>query len=197
MDLEVPRSSRGGGTIKLPDIDDFFPRLSQIKRAGDALPQTTRSFAASAHVDDQDRLVLKMRDAGLKPTRQRLQVARRLFVEGGRHVTAETLFAETRSERYPPSLATIYNALRDFAACGLLREVALYGSKLWYDTTVGPHFHYYLEQGEKLFDMPEEAQPALPVPAPPGMRITGVDVVVRLKRVSPAAATLRAHGKEC
>ena len=164
----------------------------------DARPRQSRRVdrGASVHSVDPDTLALKMREAGLKPTRQRLQIARRLFVEGGRHVTAETLFSETRSERYPPSLATIYNALRDFAACGLLREVALYGSKLWYDTTVGPHFHYYIEQGEKLFDMPEESQPTLAVPAPPGMRITGVDVVVRLKRVSPVAATLRAHGKD-
>ena len=173
------------------------PRLLWINCAGADPRQIERSDrGARVHSVDPDNLALKMREAGLKPTRQRLQIARRLFVEGGRHVTAETLFDETRSERYPPSLATIYNALRDFAACGLLREVALYGSKLWYDTTVGPHFHYYIEQGEKLFDMPEEAQPSLPVPAPPGMRITGVDVVVRLKRVSHATAALRADGRD-
>jgi len=148
------------------------------------------------HSSDPNSLVLKLKDAGLKPTRQRLQIARLLFAGGGRHVTAEVLFEETRAERYPPSLATIYNALRDFADCGLLREVALYGSKLWYDTTTGPHFHYYFEQGEELFDMPHAAEPALQIPAPQGMRITGVDVVVRLKKLSPAVATLRAHGRD-
>ena len=134
----------------------------------------------------------KLREAGLKPTRQRLQIASLLFVGNGRHVTAEMLFAETRAERYPPSLATIYNALRDFSGAGLLREVALYGSKLWYDTTTGAHFHYYIEKNDRLFDMPVEAAPRVDVPAPEGMQIVGVDVVVRLKSVPPAKAMLKA-----
>ena len=105
-------------------------------------------------------------------------------------------FEEARTERYPPSLSTVYNALRDFARCGLLREVALYGSKLWYDTTTGSHYHYYIEQNEKLFDMPRHAEPALPIAPPPGTRIVGVDVVVRLKKVPPAIATLRAGAND-
>lgn len=128
-----------------------------------------------------DPLALKLRDAGLKPTQQRLQIARLLFCGRQRHVTAEMLFDEARSESCPPSLSTIYNALRDFARCGLLREVALYGSKLWYDTTTGSHFHYYVEQNETLFDMPADIEPSLAIAPPPGTRIVGVDVVVRLK----------------
>jgi len=148
------------------------------------------------HSGDREILTLKLRQAGLKPTRQRLQIARLLFAGDARHVTAEQLFEEARTERYPPSLSTVYNALRDFARCGLLREVALYGSKLWYDTTTGSHYHYYIEQNEKLFDMPRHAEPALPIAPPPGTRIVGVDVVVRLKKVSPAIATLRAGAND-
>ena len=70
-----------------------------------------------------------LRDSGLRPTRQRVQIAELLFAKGDRHLTAEALFAEAREQRYPPSLATIYNALRDFAAHGLVREIALYGAK--------------------------------------------------------------------
>ncbi|HMN70379.1 MAG TPA: transcriptional repressor [Rhodoblastus sp.] len=134
-----------------------------------------------------------LREAGLKPTRQRLQIARLLFCGGGRHVTAETLFDETRAERYPPSQATIYNALRDFVRCGLLREVALYGSRLWYDTTTGSHYHYYVEESDRLFDMPAHAEPALAIAPPAGMQVIGVDVVVRLKDVAPRAPTLADH----
>ncbi len=101
-----------------------------------------------------------LRDQGLRPTRQRVQIAELLFAKGDRHLTAETLFAEAREHRYPPSLATIYNALRDFASHGLVREIALYGAKTWYDTKTGPHFHFYLEERDELFDIPEEFIPA-------------------------------------
>lgn len=128
-------------------------------------------------------ILAMLQDAGLRPTRQRQQIARLLFDGCGRHVTAEMLYAEARSDRYPPSLATIYNALRDFAEHGLLREVALYGSKLWYDTTTGPHFHYYVENGETLFDIPAEHVPQIDIVAPEGMLVAGVDVVVRLEKI--------------
>lgn len=121
-----------------------------------------------------------LRDSGLRPTRQRVQIAELLFAKGDRHLTAETLFAEAREQRYPPSLATIYNALRDFAAHGLVREIALYGAKTWYDTKTGPHFHFYLEDRDELFDIPEEFIPLMNVPAPDGTEIVGVDVVIRL-----------------
>ncbi len=150
----------------------------------------------SVHLGDRETLALKLRGAGLKPTRQRLQIARLLFAGKARHVTAERLFQEALTERYPPSLSTVYNALRDFARCGLLREVALYGPKLWYDTTTGSHYHYYVEQNEELFDMPANAEPSLAITPPPGMRIVGVDVVVRLKKAAPASATLRACRRE-
>ena len=131
-----------------------------------------------------------LRDSGLRPTRQRIQIAELLFAKGDRHLTAETLFAEARSNRYPPSLATIYNALRDFAAHGLVREIALYGAKTWYDTKTGPHYHFYLEERDELFDIPEEFITLMNIPAPEGTEIVGVDVVIRLSSSKDGAATL-------
>ena len=130
----------------------------------------------------------RLKAVGLRPTRQRLHIANLLFAKGDRHLTAEMLYAEAKNTRYPPSLATIYNALRDFAACGLVREIALYGSRTWYDTKSGPHYHYFLEERNELFDIPEEHVPHLNVPAPPGMRIAGVDVVIRLEPIDASAA---------
>ena len=64
---------------------------------------------------------------------------------------------------------------------GLLREIAVYGAKVWYDTKTGPHFHFYREDREELFDIPEELIPILNLPAPEGTMIESIDVVVRLK----------------
>ena len=124
----------------------------------------------------------KLVAAGLRPTRQRLELARLLFKGADRHLTAETLYDEARSLRYPPSLATVYNALRQFAEHGLLREIAVYGARLWYDTKMGPHFHFYRDDREELFDIPDELIPMLNIPAPEGTRIEAIDVVVRLTR---------------
>ncbi len=123
----------------------------------------------------------QLKDAGLRPTRQRLALAEILFGSGDRHLTAETLYEEARATRYPPSLATIYNTLNQFAEHGLVREIALYGSKVWYDTKTGPHYHFYLEDKDELFDIPEELVPALNIAAPEGTEVSGIDVVIRLK----------------
>jgi Fur family iron response transcriptional regulator len=125
----------------------------------------------------------KLRRAGLRPTRQRLALGWLLFGKGDRHLTAEQLYEEARAARVNMSLATVYNTLRQFTESGLLREVALFGSKVWYDTTTGPHYHYYVEDRDEVFDIPETMLPQLTVPGvPEGMVVAGVDVIVRLKK---------------
>jgi len=119
--------------------------------------------------------------AGLRPTRQRVDLCQLLFSHGDRHVTAEMLHEETRALRYPPSLATIYNTLHQLAKHGLLREIAIYGAKVWYDTKIGPHFHFYREDREQLFDIPDALIPRIAIEAPEGTRIEAIDIVVRLK----------------
>ena len=99
-------------------------------------------------------LWLKLATAGVRPTRQRLELAEIIFGRGERHFTAESIYAEARGFRYPPSLGTIYNTLNQFVAHGLLREIALYDAKVWFDTNVGPHCHYYFEDTHELADIP-------------------------------------------
>jgi Fur family iron response transcriptional regulator len=127
-------------------------------------------------------LLRKLASAGVRPTRQRLDVARAIFGAGERHFTAEMIYQETRSIRFAPTLGTVYNTLNEFARCGLLREIAIYDAKLWYDTKTGPHFHFYDEDTEELSDIPEGLVPEFNIPAPEGMRIAAIDVIVRLKK---------------
>jgi len=123
----------------------------------------------------------KLVAAGVRPTRQRLDVGRLIFQSGDRHFTAETIYHEALNIPYPPSLATIYNTLEEFVRCGLLREIAVYDSKLWYDTTTGPHFHFYNEDTKELSDIPGHCPTDLGIAAPKGTRIDAIDVIVRLK----------------
>jgi Fur family iron response transcriptional regulator len=123
----------------------------------------------------------KLRKAGLRPTRQRLDLGLLLFRDGDRHVTAEILHAEALREGISVSLATVYNTLHQFTECGLLREVAIEGSKTYFDTNISDHHHFYFERDGKLIDI-EGAEIALVdlPPVPEGMEITRVDVLIRL-----------------
>jgi Fur family iron response transcriptional regulator len=124
----------------------------------------------------------RLRKAGLRPTRQRVALATLLFSDGHRHVTAEELHAEAHGSRLPVSLATVYNTLNQFTEAGLLREVAIEGHRSYFDTNTSNHFHFYLEEERKLFDIPGDELQVRGLPElPPGTRVRRIDVIVRLE----------------
>ncbi|HEX2137491.1 MAG TPA: Fur family transcriptional regulator [Microvirga sp.] len=125
----------------------------------------------------------KLRRVGLRPTRQRVSLGWLLFGKGDRHVTAEMLYEEASRARVPVSLATVYNTLHQFTHVGLLRQLAVDGTKTYFDTNPTEHHHFFLEDEGQLFDMPSEGVMVSDLPAPPpGTEIAGVEVIVRLRR---------------
>jgi Fur family transcriptional regulator, iron response regulator len=130
----------------------------------------------------RDALELKLRDAGLRPTRQRLSLARLLFAHGDRHVSAEQLHAEATVARVSVSLATVYNTLNQFKSAGLLREIAIEGERSYFDTNTSNHFHFFDSAHERLVDFEAEGVQVTGMPAlPKGKVIDRIDVIVRLK----------------
>lgn len=127
---------------------------------------------------------LMLRGSGLRPTRQRMALAELLFARGNRHVSAEGLHEEAMIHRVAVSLATVYNTLHQFTEAGLLREVAVDGSKTYFDTNISDHHHFYVEDENEVIDIPDGRMGVgrLPEP-PPGFEISRVDVVVRLRRI--------------
>ena len=126
-----------------------------------------------------------LRHAGLRPTRQRLVLGGLLFASGDRHVTAELLHAEAVSSGERVSLATVYNTLHQFKRAGLLREIAIDGSKAYFDTNTSNHNHFLIEAEGRLMDIPGASITVHDMPEPPeGFRISHVDVVVRLVKKS-------------
>jgi Fur family iron response transcriptional regulator len=125
----------------------------------------------------------KLRRVGLRPTRQRVSLGWLLFGKGDRHITAELLYEEAMRARVPVSLATVYNTLHQFTEAGLLRQLAVDGSKAYFDTNPSEHHHFFVEQDEVLMDVPSDCVRVSDLPEPPeGMEIARVDVVVRLRR---------------
>jgi len=125
-----------------------------------------------------------LRNAGLRPTRQRLGLARLLFEDGDRHVTAEQLQSESTAANMRVSLATIYNTLNQFSQVGLLREVVVEPGRSYFDTNTSDHHHFFHEKTAELQDIAGDAINLGTVPEPPpGTRVERVDVIVRLRDV--------------
>lgn len=123
-----------------------------------------------------------LRAAGLRPTRQRVALAKLLFHGEDRHVTAEALHSEAQAAGARVSLATVYNTLHQFTSAGLLREVVVEPGRSYFDTNSLDHHHFFFEDSGMLRDIPGEIVSLRGVPPPPpGMTISRVDVIVRVR----------------
>jgi len=143
-------------------------------------PATDRSLLTGCPWHDVKSM---LRQVGLRPTRQRMALGWLLFGKGDRHLTAEMLYEEASRAKVPVSLATIYNTLHQFTEVGLLRQVAVEGSKAYFDTNTSTHHHFFIEDADQLVDIPGTDVVVGKTPVPPeGFEIARVDVVVRLKR---------------
>ena len=124
----------------------------------------------------------RLKEAGLRPTRQRLALAKLLFEGMDRHVTAEQLHSEAHSENIKVSLATVYNTLHQFTEAELLREVVVEPGRSYFDTNISEHHHFFHEDESELTDIPSEALSVAALPdAPDGTEVKRVDVIIRLK----------------
>ena len=133
------------------------------------------------------RVLERLKGAGLRPTRQRLALAKLLLESGPRHVTAEELFHEARNAGIAISLATVYNTLHQFTSVGLLREVVVDMGQSYFDTNTSHHHHFFDEATGQLTDIAEQEIEIDRLPSPPpGAAIDRVEVIVRL---APRALT--------
>ncbi|MBX3597816.1 MAG: transcriptional repressor [Rhizobiaceae bacterium] len=127
---------------------------------------------------------MRVKAAGLRPTRQRIALANLLFAKGDRHLSAEELHEEAVEAGVPVSLATVYNTLHQFTEAGMLRILAVESSRTYFDTNTSDHHHFYVEGEDRVFDIEMDGASIcvsnLPEP-PEGMEIVNVDVVVRLR----------------
>ncbi len=124
-----------------------------------------------------------LRRAGLRPTRQRVALARLVAEGGDRHLTAERLHAEARGAGVRVSVATVYNTLHRFVRAGLLRELAAAPGRTYFDTNTAHHHHFYDTETGELTDIPAEAVALATLPEPPaGREVERVDAVVRLRK---------------
>ena len=123
----------------------------------------------------------QLREAGITPTQQRVQIAEILFAQP-QHMSADQILAVVNSNGPTASKATIYNTLGLFARKGLVREVIVDPSKVFYDSNTSEHHHFYnLDSGELTdIDAGEVMISSLP-DLPTNTQAAGVDIIFRIR----------------
>ncbi|HEY6451825.1 MAG TPA: Fur family transcriptional regulator [Steroidobacteraceae bacterium] len=119
---------------------------------------------------------------GIRITEQRLRIAS-LLLAAPQHLSAEQIAQTLRRDGARVSKATVYNTLNLFAAHGLIRQLSVDGDCAWFDSNVGPHYHFQDEHTGALHDVELHDVQFSRLPEPPaGMEVTGIDLVIRVRR---------------
>ena len=123
----------------------------------------------------------KIESSGIRPTKQRRVLAKILFENGNRHLSADELFDDVKKEDRKISMATVYNTLKQFTSLGLVREVVVDQNKSLYCTNHKSHYHLYIEDEGKIVDIPTK-NIDLNIPSIPAcLQLHNIDVIVRIR----------------
>ena len=122
-----------------------------------------------------------LRSKLITPTEQRVEIGLMLFAKK-QHLTAEKVLERVNQGKHKVSKATVYNTLGLFAAKGLIREVIVDPTKLFYDTNLTRHYHFYRADTKQLEDVPAKELKIENLPdLPQGMDIEGIDIIIRVR----------------
>ena len=124
----------------------------------------------------------KLRNVNLRPTKQRIILAKKILDGKNKHFTAETIQKEVSSSGQSISLATIYNCLNKFVSVGLLKQIDQQGEVTIFDTNVSQHHHFINKNTGELIDIgPDEIGFSKLPEIPNGFKNDGVEVLIKIK----------------
>ena len=128
-----------------------------------------------------NKAIQTLKKKNIRPTKQRMILAKLLFEKGQRHMSAENLYEEVKRDERKISLATIYNTLKQFTSLGLLREIVVDQNKSLYCTNNESHYHLYIEDEGKIIDIPTK-NIDLNIPSIPAcLNLYNIDIIVRVR----------------
>jgi Fe2+ or Zn2+ uptake regulation protein len=108
-----------------------------------------------------ERIAAVIREHGLRVTPQR-RVIWGVFASHGAHLSADEVFRRGRADLPELSRATVYNALGELVAAGLLGLVEGPGPRL-YDANVQPHHHFRCRRCRRLYDVEPSGVETVPL----------------------------------
>ena len=122
-----------------------------------------------------------LKEHNIRPTKQRMVLAKLLFEKGRRHISAEDLHDEVKDSDRKISLATVYNTLKQFSTIGLIREIVVDQNKSLYCTNNESHYHLYIEDEGKIIDIPTQNIDLNISSIPACLKLHNIDVIVRIR----------------
>ena len=126
----------------------------------------------------------KLRNSGLRPTKQRLQICEVLFnTDKTFHFTIYDLEKKIKKQTNNKiSLATVYNTVHAFEKKGYLKQIPINSNQTYFDTNVTDHHHFYDLKDEKLIDLENcDVGPINILKKINGKKIKSVEVLVKLE----------------
>ena len=126
----------------------------------------------------------KLRNSGLRPTKQRLQICEVLFnTDKTFHFTIYDLEKKIKKQTNNRiSLATVYNTVHAFEKKGYLKQIPINSNQTYFDTNVTDHHHFYDLKDEKLIDLENcDVGPINILKKINGKKIKSVEVLVKLE----------------
>lgn len=131
-----------------------------------------------------EQIVERLQAHGIYPTQQRIEVAE-IMLSRDQHLSADQVKQMVNRGPVSVSKATIYNTLGLFASKGLLREVIVDPSRVFYDSNTSHHHHFFNVDSGTLSDIQADQLPIGELPClPEGTEVDGVDVIVRIRNQS-------------
>jgi Fur family transcriptional regulator, iron response regulator len=132
--------------------------------------------------DEQDSISKILADCNIKPTNQRYEIAR-VMLNKPQHLSAEQVLSQVNANGGQASKATVYNTLNMFIEKGLIRQVIVDPTKVFYDSNTSHHYHFYNEDTGELSDFNPLKMTFEPEPSLPENTVqSGIDVIVRVKK---------------
>ena len=128
--------------------------------------------------------VNKLRNSGLRPTKQRLNICEVLFnTEKTFHFTVNDLSKIIREKlNQKISLATVYNTVHAFKKKGYLKEISMNSEKTYFDTNTSHHHHFFDSSTKELTDLSDDQVEKIKInKALPGKKISSVEILVKVE----------------
>jgi len=132
-------------------------------------------------IDPNEDVALQLREAGITPTQQRIEMAEILFA-CAQHLSADQILKRVNERDKYVSKATVYNTLSLFAEKGLVREVIADPAKVFYDSNTSAHYHLYNVDTGELIDVDSTEMLLGTLPELPQHTVaTDVEVIIKIK----------------
>ena len=131
-----------------------------------------------------NKYVTKLRDSGLRPTKQRIKICEVLFeTDKTFHFSINELTKKIHSQSDKKiSVATVYNTIHAFEKKGYLKQIPVNSSQTYFDTNTTDHHHFYDVKNEKLIDLENKYVGPIKIQKSiPGKKIKSVEVLVKLE----------------